>query len=99
MPTPAAVVASKVAVALTGAVEEPQRPPLPVVAARVRVLGSVATTVCGDAHALTSPCAGTALVTHFPGQGWAALATQQPLGGDALPGKLGQSQGGTQRHH
>lgn len=97
--TPAAVVATEVPIALAGAVEKPQRPPLSVVAARVRVLGSMAAVVCSDGDALPSSCAGAALVTRCPRQGWAALATLQPLGGDTLPGKLGQREGGTQRHH
>lgn len=86
-----AVVATEIPVALAGAVEESQRPPLPVVPSRVRVLRPVAAVVSGDGHTLPSPRAGAALVPGRPSRGRAALAAEQTLRGHALPGELRQS--------
>lgn len=86
-----AVVAAEIPIALAGAVEESQGPPLPVVPSRVRVLGPVAAVVSCDGHALPSPRAGAALIPGRPRRGRAALAAAQTLGGHALPGELRQS--------
>lgn len=99
MATLAAIVAAEVSVALAGAVEKPQGPPLSVVTPAVRVLGSVSPVVHGNRDALTSTYAGAALILRCPCERRTALAALQTLRGDTLPGELGQCQRGTQDHH
>lgn len=99
MATPATVVATEVSVALAGAVEKPQGPPLPVITPAVRILGSVSPVVGGDGDALASTYAGAALIFCCPCETRTALAAPQALQSDTLPGELGQCYGGTQDHH
>lgn len=84
------VVATEIPITLASAVEKSERPPLSVVTPSVRVLGSVAPVVRSDGHTLPSSYAGATLVPRRPCERRAALAAPQPLGGDTLPGELGQ---------
>lgn len=93
------VVATEVPITLASAVEKCQRPPLPVISSSVGVLGSVAAVVCRNGNTLPPSCARATLVPCHPCRGRAALATAQPLGGNALPGELGQRYSGTQGDH
>ncbi len=93
------VVATEIPITLASAVEKSQRPPLSVITPSVRVLGSVAPVVCCNGHTLAPSCAGATLVPCRPCRRRAALATPQPLWGDAFPRELGQREGGTQGHH
>lgn len=88
--TPPTVVATEIPITLASAVEKSQRPPLSVITPSVRVLGSMAPVVRSNGHTLPSSYAGATLVPRCPCERGAALAAPQPLGGDTLPGKLGQ---------
>lgn len=94
-----AVMAAEIPVTLAGAVEKPQRPPLSVITPRVWVLWSMVTTVGRNGHTLTSSCDGVTLVSWYSWRGWAALATRQTLGCDALSGELAQSETDKMGHH
>ncbi|PWA32696.1 hypothetical protein CCH79_00012399 [Gambusia affinis] len=93
------VVAAEVAITLAGAVEESQRPPLPVITTCIRVLWPVATTISSNCHTLPSSCAGATLIPCHACRGWTTLAAPQSLGSDALSRELGPSEAGTQGHH
>lgn len=97
--TLATVVAAVVSVALAGAVEKPQGPPLSVITPAVRILRSVLPVVRSYGDALASTNAGAALILWCPRESRAALAAPQSLQGDTLPGELGQRYRGTQDHH
>lgn len=90
MLAPPTVVAAEIPVTLASAVKESQRPPLPVITASIRVLGSMALVVCSDGHTLSPAYAGTTLVPRCTCKGRAALATAQPLRGNTLPRELCQ---------
>lgn len=88
MSAAAAVVAAEVPIALTGAVEETDGPPLPIVAPVVRVLRAVRAPVRRDGHALSAPRAGATRVVAESGGRRAALSAPETFGRRALPGEL-----------
>lgn len=84
----AAVEAAKVAVALAGAVEVADGPPLPIVPAVVRVLGAVRARVHCNVDALSASRAGATRVVDETFGRRAALSASEPLGRHAHPGEL-----------